>query len=72
MRHAAFLVLVGMTLWAPACSSPPGASAAGGGPAPSTARGGRALYHRLGGYDAIAAVVDDFLRRMIGDSMLAG
>ncbi|HWP36508.1 MAG TPA: group 1 truncated hemoglobin, partial [Gemmatimonadales bacterium] len=46
--------------------------AAGGGPAPSTARGGRALYHRLGGYDAIAAVVDDFLRRMIGDSMLAG
>lgn len=29
------------------------------------------LYHRLGGYDAIAAVVDDFLTRMLGDRQLA-
>lgn len=29
------------------------------------------LYHRLGGYDAIAAVVDDFLARMLADRELA-
>lgn len=28
------------------------------------------LYHRLGGYDAIAAMVDDFLTRMLGDRQL--
>jgi hemoglobin len=27
----------------------------------------RSLYQRLGGYDAIAAVVDDFVGRLIGD-----
>ena len=29
------------------------------------------LYKRLGGYDAIAAVVDDFLGRLIGDKQLS-
>jgi len=29
------------------------------------------LYHRLGGYDAIAAVADDLLPRLIGDPQLA-
>jgi hemoglobin len=29
-----------------------------------------ALYKRLGGYDAIAAVVDDFLPRLVGDPQL--
>jgi len=29
------------------------------------------LYKRLGGYDAIAAVVDDFVPRLVGDSQLA-
>ena len=37
---------------------------AGSPPAP---RSTGTLYHRLGGYDAIAAVVDDFLARMLGD-----
>ncbi len=30
------------------------------------------LYNRLGGYDAVAAVVDDFLGRMAGDPDLKG
>jgi len=29
------------------------------------------LYKRLGGYDAIAAVVDDFVPRLVGDPQLA-
>ena len=29
------------------------------------------LYHRLGGYDAIAAVADDLLPRLMGDAQLA-
>ena len=28
------------------------------------------LYNRLGGYDAIAAVTDDFLPRLLGDAQL--
>ena len=31
----------------------------------------RSLYHRLGGYDAIAAFVDDLLPRLMSDSQLA-
>ena len=27
----------------------------------------KSLYHRLGGYDAIAAVVDDFIGRLVAD-----
>jgi hemoglobin len=34
-------------------------------PAPST------LYQRLGGYDAIAAVTDDFIGRLLGDPQFA-
>ena len=30
----------------------------------------KSLYERLGGYDAVAAVVDDFLGRMIADKQL--
>jgi hemoglobin len=38
----------------------------------TTANGsGKTLYERLGGYDAIAAVVDDFLARMRNDPMFA-
>jgi len=40
------------------------------GPAPAAAQSGDSLYKRLGGYDAIAAVVDDFIGRMIGDPTL--
>ena len=35
-------------------------------PAPTTPANA-SLYHRLGGYDAIAAVTDDFLARLLGD-----
>lgn len=31
---------------------------------------GQSLYHRLGGYDALAAVTDDFIVRLIGDPKL--
>jgi hemoglobin len=27
----------------------------------------RSLYHRVGGYDALASVVDDFIGRLVGD-----
>ncbi len=52
----------------PAASSPPPAGEPRSvkraeGPAPS-------LYKRLGGYDAIAAVTDDFLGRMLADPRL--
>lgn len=40
------------------------------GPAPAVAQSGDSLYKRLGGYDAIAAVVDDFIGRMIADPTL--
>jgi len=30
------------------------------------------LYKRLGGYDAIAAVTDDFLERVMGDPQIGG
>jgi hemoglobin len=31
----------------------------------------KSLYERLGGYDAIAAVVDDFIGRLVSDKQLA-
>jgi hemoglobin len=31
----------------------------------------KSLYQRVGGYDAIAAVVDDFVGRLVGDKQLA-
>src|SRR4051812_50211593 len=34
---------------------------------PVSASGDATLYRRLGGYDAIAAVTDDFLTRLLGD-----
>lgn len=37
----------------------------------SAQTGTDSLYKRLGGYDAIAAVTDDFLGRLIGDPSLA-
>ena len=39
-------------------------------PPPAAAQSGDSLYKRLGGYDAIAAVVDDFIGRMIADPSL--
>ena len=37
----------------------------------ATAPEGTTLYRRLGGYDAIAAVTDDFLARLLGDPKMA-
>jgi hemoglobin len=39
-------------------------------PAPEPPSGPQSLYKRVGGYDAIAAVVDDFLGRLAGDAQL--
>ena len=39
-------------------------------PMPPPPAGEQSLYKRLGGYDAIAAVVDDFLGRLISDAQL--
>jgi hemoglobin len=39
-------------------------------PAPLEDRATMSLYKRLGGYDAIAAVVDDFLGRLVADAQL--
>jgi len=39
-------------------------------PVPSAAQSGDSLYRRLGGYDAITAVVDGFIGRMIADPSL--
>jgi hemoglobin len=38
--------------------------------APSSAPTGPSLYKRLGGYDAIAAVVDDFIPRLVADKQI--
>ena len=39
--------------------------------ASATAQGGDSLYKRLGGYDAIAAVTDDFITRLATDKQLS-
>jgi hemoglobin len=36
-------------------------------PAPQDATAQKSLYARLGGYDAVAAVVDDFVGRLVND-----
>ena len=38
-----------------------------GATAPAAAQKQKTLYQRLGGYDAMAAVVDDFIGRLVGD-----
>ena len=40
-------------------------------PCPAQQRAPKSLYQRLGGYDAIAGVVDDVLPRVLGDAELA-
>jgi hemoglobin len=40
-------------------------------PAPQAAASGASLYKRLGGYDALAAVTDDFIGRLASDKQLA-
>ena len=57
IRSSVAIVLVGVTVLIA------GASIAG-------AQEKKSLYHRLGGYDAIAAVTDDFIGRMATDPQL--
>jgi len=58
---------------APATKAAPAAAPAASSPAtaaPLAAKDGPSLYHRLGGYDAIAAVTDDFLGRATNDPVI--
>jgi hypothetical protein len=38
---------------------------------PQASAQGKSLYDRLGGYNAIAAVTDDFIGRLVGDKRFA-
>ncbi|MGH9927654.1 MAG: hypothetical protein ACREA9_00350, partial [Pyrinomonadaceae bacterium] len=60
LKHSVFLVVFLSTLVA---ASLPAASAS-----PVMAHNSeKSLYERVGGYDALAAVVDDFLGRLLSD-----
>ena len=68
-RFALACVLVGMFTAAAAAQTQPApsqASMAGG----LNAQEKKSLYARLGGYDAIAAVVDNFIGRLVADKSL--
>ena len=54
-----FFALAGFAAVAPICVAPP-----------AFAQQQSTLYHRLGGYDALAAVTDDFIARLAGDGQL--
>jgi len=54
-----------------ACASGSSAPAPDAAPAPAAAPKPTSLYVQLGGYDQLAALRDDFLGRMVKDSMLA-
>ncbi|MBI4501923.1 MAG: group 1 truncated hemoglobin [Gemmatimonadetes bacterium] len=63
-----WFTLVTIALTITACRrTTPAKEAPAGPPAEATS----SLYKRLGGYDAIAAVTDDFLSRMLGDPKMA-
>jgi hemoglobin len=59
-------MLLGVVNVAPAMAKPKSAPVAAA-PAPAS----RTLYQRLGGYDAIAAVVNDFADRLVADPRLS-
>ena len=59
-------IMVALMAGAGAC-----ASVGGGAPASGGTADGVKLYTRLGGYDAIAAVTDDFLGRILVDTAIA-
>ena len=66
-------VAVAASILSTGCHSAPSPGAAATpAPAPAGAVSPNAsLYRRLGGYDAIAAVTDDFLSRMLSDPKMA-
>lgn len=55
-----FFTLIALAAAVPFCAAPQQAFA----------QQSNTLYHRLGGYDAIAAVTDDFVARLAGDPQL--
>jgi len=63
-RNAARLAAAGMVVALVACAHPAPPPV----PAPRSADG--SLYKRLGGYDAIAAVTDNFMTRIHGDTAI--
>src|SRR4029077_9890685 len=74
MRHRRSIVAAFLAgLLTAACETRQAAPAAKSpSPPPAAAPAANAtLYQRLGGYDALAAVTDDFLSRMLGDPKMA-
>lgn len=66
LRASMVVLVVGLA----ACGSPPQQQPPPPGPGP-VLPSNASLYKRLGGYDALAAVTDDFLARMLGDPKMA-
>ena len=64
-RIALAFCLLAAVGWSASAQSPVNASLATGGNASEPQA--KTLYARLGGYDAIAAVVDDFVGRLVAD-----
>ncbi|HEY6199756.1 MAG TPA: group 1 truncated hemoglobin, partial [Candidatus Binatia bacterium] len=63
-KNPAKIILLSLALFlASACASNSAAQ--------SSAQSGPSLYKRLGGYDAIAAVSDDFIARLAADKQLS-
>ena len=69
MRTVGFLLFV--FLFSAALISSPPISLAQGTMEKGTIMKEKSLYQRLGGYDAIAAVVDDFIGRLVADKALS-
>ena len=70
-RFAPAFCLIGLLAVAAAAQSPKISTNASMAGATVGAQQGKSLYARLGGYDAIAAVVDDFIGRLVADKKLA-
>ncbi len=63
--------LIGMLAIAAVAQSPQATTNASMSSATAGTQETKSLYARLGGYDAIAAVVDDFIGRLVADKKLA-
>lgn len=69
-RFGVACVLVGIVAAAAAAQTPHSATEGSMARALSGTQEKKSLYARLGGYDAIAAVVDDFIGRLVADKTL--
>lgn len=70
-RFTLAFCLIGILTVAAAAQSPQVSTPASIAGATTAAQEKKSLYARLGGYDAIAAVVDDFIGRLVADKKLA-